>query len=153
MTYHINKIRKYHHVASNGRHNILSYERVQHLVDVDANIFAAFVIDPIGSISHIFIAPDSDLNKSKIEEIASVLDIKSAPTSKKVAAESLIGQHKWDILEYEKLKFIKLYPSGNLDHKMIVVIAALTKDPGDVIDSVIGYMYESKEEPPLNLFD
>jgi hypothetical protein len=37
---------------------------------------------------------------------------------------------------------------------MIVVIAAPTKDPGDIVDSVIGYMNESKEEePPLNLFD
>ena len=133
----------------------MSYDRVQHLVDVDANIFAAFVIDPIGSISHLFIAPDSDLNKSKIEEIASVLDIKSTTTSKRAAAESLFGHHKWDVLEYEKFKFIKLYPSGNLDHKMIVVIAARTKDPGDIVDSVIGYMNESEEgeHPPLNLFD
>ena len=92
----------------------MSYDKVQHLVDVDANIFAAFVIDPIGSISHLFIAPDSDLNKSKIEEIASVLDIKSTTTSKRVVAESLIGHHKWDVLEYEKFKFIKLYPSGNV---------------------------------------
>jgi hypothetical protein len=133
----------------------MSYDRVQHLVDVDANVFAAFVIDPVGSISHLFIAPDSDLNKSKIEEITSVLDIKSTTTSKRIAAESLIGQHKWDVLEYEKFKFIKLYPSGNLDHKMIVVIAARTKDPGDVVDSVIGYMNESEEgeQPPPNLFD
>ena len=128
---------------------------IQNLVNVDANIFAAFEIDPIGSISHLFIAPDSDLNKSKIEEFASVLDIKSTTTSKRVAAESLIGHHKWDVLEYEKFKFIKLYPSGKLDHKMIVVIAAPTKDPGDVVDSVIGYMNESEEgeQLPLNLFD
>jgi hypothetical protein len=132
----------------------MTFERVQHLVDIDESIFAAVVIDSIGSISHIFIAPDSDLNKSKIEEIASVLDIKSTTASKRVAAESLIGHHKWDVLEYEKFKFIKLYPSGNIDHKMIVVIAAPTKDPGDIVDSVIGYMNESKEEePPLNLFD
>jgi hypothetical protein len=133
----------------------MSYDRVQNLVEVDANIFAAFVIDPIGSIPHIFIAPDSDLNKSMIEEIASVLDIKSTIGSKRVAAESLIGHHKWDVLEYEKFKFIKLYPSGDIDHKMIVVIAAPTKDPGDIVDSVIGYMNESEEgeQPPLNLFD
>ena len=125
------------------------------MVNIDANIFAAFVIDPTGSISDLFIAPDSDLDKSKIEEIASVLDIKSTTASKRVAAESLIGHHKWDVLEYEKFKFIKLYQSGNIDHKMIVVIAAPTKDPGDIVDSVIGYMNESEEgeQPPLNLFD
>ena len=133
----------------------MSYERVQHLVDVDENIFAAFVIDTAGNLSDLFIAPDSDLNKSKIEQIRSLLDIKSATISEKEAAESLIGRHKWDVLEYDKFKFVMLYPSGNLDHRMIVVIAACTKDPGDVADSVIGYMNESEEEvqPPVNLFD
>ena len=132
----------------------MSFERVQHLVDIDENIFAAFVVGSTGGISELFIAPDSDLDKSKIEKIKSSLDIKSAITEKAAAAENMIGRHKWDVLEYEKFKFIKLYPSGNLDHKMIVVIAACTKDPGDVANSVIGYMNESEQEqPPLNLFD
>lgn len=133
----------------------MTYERVQHLVDIDKNIFAAFVIDPNGSISELFIAPDSDLDKSRIERFRSALDIKSTTISERETAESLLGRHKWDVLEYDKLKFIKLYPSGNLDHKMIVVIAACTKDPGDVVDSVIGYMNESEEEEPtpVNLFD
>jgi hypothetical protein len=133
----------------------MSFKKVQHLVDIDENIFAAFVIDSTGAISELFVAPDSDLDKSKIEMIRSALDIKSAAVyEREAAAESLIGCHKWDVMEYEKFKFIKLYPSGNLDHKMIVVIAACTKDPGDVADSIIGYMNESEEEQPsLNLFD
>jgi hypothetical protein len=118
----------------------MSFERVQRLVDVDENIFAAFVIDPAGNISELFVAPDSDLDKSKIEKIRSILDIKSVTISEREAAENLIGKHKWDIMESDKFKFIKLYPSGNLEHKMIVVIAACTKDPGDVADSVISYM-------------
>lgn len=131
----------------------MSFERVQHLVDIDEHIFAAFVIDPAGNISELFIAPDTDLDKSKIEKIKSVLGIKSATISEREAIKNLIGRHKWDVLEYDKFRFIKLYPSGNLDHKMIVVVAACTKDPGDVVDSVIGYMYDSEEEPPHNLFD
>jgi hypothetical protein len=133
----------------------LSYDRVQHLVEVDENIFAVFVIDQAGNISELFIAPNSELDKSKIEKIRSILDIKSATMSEKEAAESLIGRHKWDVLEYDKFKFIKLYPGGNIDHKMIVIIAACGKDPGKVADSVIGYMNESEEEeqPPANLFD
>jgi hypothetical protein len=133
----------------------LSYNRVQHLVDVEESIFAAFVIDPTRNLSELFIAPDSHLDKTKIERIRSVLDIKSATMSERAAAERLIGHHKWDVLEYDRFKFIKLYPSGNLDHKMIVVIAACTKDPGDVVDSVIGYMNESEDEEqaPPNLFD
>ena len=132
----------------------MSFERVQRLVDVDENIFAAFTIDLAGNIYELFVAPDSDLDKSKIEKIRSILDIKSATVSKREAAENLIGRHKWDIMEFDKFKFIKLYPSGNLEHKMIVVIAACTKDPGDVADSVISYMNESEDEQPVhNLFD
>ena len=56
----------------------MSFKRVQHLVDIDENIFAAFVIDSTGAISELFVAPDSDLDKSKIEKIKSALDIKSA---------------------------------------------------------------------------
>jgi hypothetical protein len=133
----------------------MSFERVQHLVDVDKNIFAAFVIDPNGDISELFIAPDSELDKSKIEKIKSVLDIMPSTIVEKEGVDSLIGRHKWDVLEYDKFKFIKLYPGGNLDHKMIVVIAACTKDTGDVADTVIGYMNESEQEeqPPVSLFD
>ena len=115
----------------------MSFKRVQHLVDIDENIFAAFVIDSTGEVSELFIAPDSDLDKYTIEKIRSALDIKSATISERETAKILIGQHKWDVMEYDKFKFIKLYPAGNLDHKMIVVIAACTKDPGDVVDSVI----------------
>lgn len=134
---------------------LLTYERVQHLVDIDKNIFAAFVIDPAGNISELYIASDSDLDRPEIERLRLALDIKSATISEREAVEGLLGRHKWDVLEYDKLKFIKLYPSGNLDHKMIVVIAACTKDPGNVVDSVVGYMNESEEEdlPPVNLFD
>lgn len=133
----------------------MSYDRVQHLVDIDENIFAVFVIDPAGNISELFIAPNSDLDRYKVEKIRSLLDIKSATLSEKEDAEGLIGRHKWDVLEYDKFKFIKLYPGGNINHKMIVIIAACAKDPGEVADSVIGYMNESEEEerPPVNLFD
>jgi hypothetical protein len=51
-----------------------------------------------------------DLDKSKIEKIRSSLDVISDTTSEKASAEDLIGRHKWDVLEYEKFKFIKLYP-------------------------------------------
>jgi hypothetical protein len=133
----------------------LSFERVQHLVDIDENIFAAFVIDPNVNISELFIAPNSELDRSKIEKIRSVLDIKFSAIAEKEDVESLIDKHKWDVLEYDKYKFIKLYPGGNLDHKMIVVIAACTKDTRDVADTVIGYMNESEQEvePPRNLFE
>ena len=132
----------------------MSYERIKNLVDIDDNIFAALVVEPAGEISELFIATDSDLDKEKIEKIAESIDIKSTKKTEGDSTGSIVGRHKWDVLEYEKFKFIKLYPGGSLAQKVIVVIAACTKDPGDVVDSVIGYMDESegKEETPINLF-
>lgn len=133
----------------------MSFERVQHLVEIDEKIFAAFVIDRSGNISELFTAPGSELDRSKIEKVISALDIRSVAVADNESVESLLGRHKWDVLEYDKFKFIKLYPDGNLNQKMIVVIAASTKDTGDVADTVIGYMNDSdqNEEPPSNLFD
>ncbi|MGH9963863.1 MAG: hypothetical protein ACRD5E_03405 [Nitrososphaeraceae archaeon] len=133
----------------------MSFERVQHLVEIDEKIFAAFVIDRSGNISELFTAPGSELDRSKIEKVISALDIRSVAVADNETVESLLGRHKWDVLEYYKFKFIKLYPDGNLNQKMIVVIAASTKDTGDVADTVIGYMNDSdqNEEPPSNLFD
>lgn len=133
----------------------MSFERVQHLVEIDEKIFAAFVIDRSGNISELFTAPGSELDRSKIEKVISALDIRSVAVADNETVESLLGRHKWDVLEYDKFKFIKLYPDGNLNQKMIVVIAASTKDAGDVADTVIGYMNDSdqNEDPPSNLFD
>ena len=124
------------------------------MIDVDDNILAAFVIDLDERISELFVSPDSDLDKSMIERIRLALDIKYCIKSLEENAESLFGDHKWDVLEYDKLKFIKIYPNSNLEHKMVVVIAACTKNPTDVVGSVIGYMNETEkeEQPPLNLF-
>jgi hypothetical protein len=133
----------------------MSFERVQHLVEIDEKIFAAFVIDRSGNISELFTAPGSELDRSKIEKVISALDIRSVAVADNETVEGLLGRHKWDVLEYDKFKFIKLYPDGNLNQKMIVVIAASTKDTGDVADTVIGYMNDSdqNEELPSNLFD
>lgn len=133
----------------------MSFERVQHLVEIDEKIFAAFVIDRSGNISELFTAPGSELDRSKIEKVISALDIRSVAVADNETVESLLGRHKWDVLEYDKFKFIKLYPAGNLNKKMIVVIAASTKATSDVADTVIGYMNDSdqNEEPPSNLFD
>jgi len=84
----------------------LSYGKVQHLVDIDENILAAFVIDSDERISELYVAPDSDLDKSKIEKIRLVLDIKYYGVSKE-NAKSLLGKHKWDVMEYDSLNSLQ----------------------------------------------
>jgi hypothetical protein len=61
---------------------------------------------------------------------------------------NLLGRHFWDISEYDKIKVIKIHESN----RMIVVLAKSHTSPGDVADTVLGYLYESEEqqqqEPP-----
>ena len=69
----------------------MTYERVQHLVDIDENIFAAFVVDYNGSISELFIAPDSRLDKQIIEKFRTALNLKSNTIYERETMENLLG--------------------------------------------------------------
>ena len=64
------------------------------------------------------------------------------------ATNPLLGEHLWDISEYDKIRVIKIYESNRL----IVVLAQSHTSPGEVADTVLGYLYESEEEQPKSLF-
>ena len=57
-----------------------------------------------------------------------------------------INKSSWktllDISEYDKIKVIKIHESN----RMIVVLAKSHTSPGDVAETVLGYLYESDEE-------
>jgi hypothetical protein len=61
---------------------------------------------------------------------------------------SSLGEHLWDISEYDKIRVIKIYESNRL----IIVLAQSHTSPGDVAETVLGYLYESDEEQPKSLF-
>jgi hypothetical protein len=54
----------------------------------------------------------------------------------------------WNILEYDKVRIIEIYESSRL----IVVLAKSHLSPGDIADTVFGYLYESEEEQIRSLF-
>jgi hypothetical protein len=62
----------------------------------------------------------------------------------------LLGKHIWDISEYDKIRIIKIYESNRL----VVVLSKSHIDPGDVSDSVLGYLHESDDDAnqPPSLF-
>ena len=64
-------------------------------------------------------------------------------------ANTLLGKHLWDISEYDKLKVIKIYESDRL---IVVLAKSHTSSPGDVAETVIGYLYESEEQQPKSYF-
>jgi hypothetical protein len=128
---------------------LLNYEKIKHIVEVDEKILAVFIIDPNGKISDLFIAPDARIDRSFIENIKSKLNLKFETVEKTTEKEekiqpstNLLGRHLWDISEYDKMRVIRIYESNRL----IVVLAKSHTSPGDVAETVLGYLYESDEE-------
>jgi hypothetical protein len=124
-----------------------SYDRAKHVVEVDERILAVFIVDSTGKISDIFIAEDANIDRSFIESIRSALNIRFESKNESMADQPL-GQHLWDISEYDKVRIIKIYES----ERLIVVLAKSHLSPGDIVETVLGYMYESEDEPPKSLF-
>ena len=123
-----------------------SYDRAKHVVEVDERIMAVFIVNSTGKISDLFVAEDANINHSFIETIRTTLDIRFE--EKESIKDQSLGQHLWDILEYDKVRVIKIYEL----ERLIVVLAKSHSSPGDIAETVLGYLYESEDEPPRSLF-
>jgi hypothetical protein len=126
-----------------------SYDKAKHIVEVDKNIVAVFIINPDGNISDLFIAEDAKIDSSMVESIRSALNLKFEKNKQEQTTNaSPLGEHLWDISEYDKIRVIKIYESNRL----IVVLAQSHTSPGEVAETVLGYLFESDEEQPKSLF-
>ena len=126
-----------------------SYDKAKHIVEVDEKIMAVFIMNPDGNISDLFIAEDAKIDSSMVESVRSDLNLKfENKQEQQVTNSSSLGEHLWDISEYDKIRVIKIYESNRL----IVVLAQSHTSPGDVAETVLGYLYESDEEQPKSLF-
>jgi hypothetical protein len=124
-----------------------SYDRAKHVVEVDERILAVFIVDSTGKISDLFVAEDANINHSFIDTIKTTLNIRFEGKNENTRDQP-VGQHLWDIMEYDKVRIIKIYES----ERLIVVLAKSRSSPGDVAETVLGYLYESEDEPPKSLF-
>ena len=129
-----------HHIMS-------SYDRAKHIVEVDERILTVFIVDSTGKISDLFIAEDANIDRSFIETIRTVLNIRFEGKNESTK-DQLLGQHLWDILEYDEVRIIKIYES----ERLIVVLAKSHLSAGDIAETVIGYLYETEDEQPKSLF-
>jgi hypothetical protein len=123
-----------------------SYDRAKHIVEVDERILAVFIVDFTGKISDLFIAEDANIDRSFIETIRTVLNIRFEGRSESTNDQPL-GQHLWDILEYDNVRVIKIYES----ERLIAVLAKSHLSAGDIAQTVC-YLYESGDEQPKSLF-
>jgi hypothetical protein len=70
-------------------------------------------VNSTGKISDLFIAEDANINYSSIESIRTTLNIRFEGKNE-IIKEQPLGQHLWDILEYDKVRIIKIYESERL---------------------------------------
>jgi hypothetical protein len=124
-----------------------SYDRAKHVVEVDERILAVFIVDSTGNISDLFVAEDANIDHFFIETIRTTLNIRFEGKNESAGYQSL-GQHLWDILEYDRVRIIKIYES----ERLIVVLAKSHSSPGDIAETVLGYLYELEDEQPKSLF-
>jgi hypothetical protein len=136
---------------------LLTYEKIKHIVEVDEKILAVFIIDSNRRMSDLFIAPDARIDRSFIEAIKTKLNLKIETIQETAEVEEeiqpstkLLGRHLWDISEYDNVRLIRIYESNRL----IVVLAKSHTSPGDVAETVLGYLEddEQEQEPPPCLF-
>jgi hypothetical protein len=127
-----------------------SYDKAKHIVEVDEKIMAVFIVNPDGNISDLFIAEDANIDSSMVESVRSALNLKFEKSNQEQQRTdpSSLGEHLWDISEYDKIRVIKIYESNRL----IVVLAKSHTSPGEVAETVLGYLFESDEEQPKSLF-
>jgi hypothetical protein len=120
-----------------------SYDKAKHIVEVDDRILSVFIVDPTDSVSDLFIAHNANIDESFVEKVRDSLNIKFEEQS-----PHPLGAHLWDILEYDMIRVIRIYEP----HRLIVVLAKSHTSPGDIAETVLGYLYESEEEQPKSLF-
>ena len=120
-----------------------SYDRAKHIVEVDDRILAVFIVDPTNRVSDLFIAHNANIDESFVEKVRDSLNIKFEEEQ----PNHPLGAHLWDILEYDMIRVIRIYEP----HRLIVVLAKSHTSPGDIAETVLGYLYESEEEQPKSL--
>jgi hypothetical protein len=125
------------------------YDKAKHIVEVHERILAVFIVDSQGNMSDLFIAHDANIDQSVVESVRSYLNLRFGTNKEQqLKANQLLGKHLWAISEYDKIRVIKIYELNRL----IVVLAKSHTSPGDVAETVLGYLYESDQEPPKSLF-
>jgi hypothetical protein len=132
-----------------GSSSSSSYDKAKHIVKVDEKILAVFVVNSDGNISDLFIAEDAKIDRSMVESVRSALNLKFENNHEQRTNPSLLGEHLWDISEYDKIRVIKIYEINRL----LVVLSQSHTSPGEVAETVLGYLHENdEEEQPKSLF-
>lgn len=128
-----------------------NYDKIKHLVEVDDDILAVFLVTS-NQIRESYIAKDSIIDSSFIEYILNDLiasngNGKSTKDNIQSKNQNLLGKKRWIVLEYEKIRILKIYESD----RIVVVLMNSNVQLEHTVDNVLGYYYDT-DEIPKSLF-
>jgi hypothetical protein len=123
-----------------------SYDKIKHLVEVDDDILAVFIMVS-SELKELYIANNSNIDRKYIDSIVNELDFnKGMDNQKSLGKEiqptirSILGKLKWIVLEYENLRILKIYESDK-----IIFVLINSNRLEYTIDNILGYYYEMDE--------
>lgn len=126
-----------------------NYDKIKHLVEVDDDILAVFIIAS-SQIEELHVAKnahiDTDYITTILDELGSTLGA-SGSLKPKPDYESKLGKLRWLVIEYDKIRILKIYE----DNRAIFVIINSNTQLEHTVDNILGYYYDL-DETPKNLF-
>ena len=137
------------------------YDKIRHLVEVDDDILAVFSINSTNSpeMKELYIAKNANIDKTYIDSLvrtlglSQVIDVEKPQVSGIKQEEeiqkddNLLGKIKWIVMEYEKIRILKIY---EYDKTVFVLINSNTQLE-HTVDNILGYYYDL-DEIPKSLF-
>lgn len=130
-----------------------TYDKIKHLVEVDDDILAVFTIIS-SQIRELYIAKNSKMDGKYVDLLVNNLGYNKSTdidisTEKNIqdTKKNLLGNLKWEVLEYDEMRILKIYEPD----KIIFVLINSNTQLEHTVDNILGYYYES-EELPKSLF-
>jgi hypothetical protein len=137
------------------------YDKIKHLVEVDDDILAVFSINSTNShdMKELYIAKNANIDKTYIDSLVRILGLSQVIDVEKPHVsgikqeeeiqkdDNLLGKIKWIVMEYEKIRILKIY---EYDKTVFVLINSNTQLE-HTVDNILGYYYDL-DEIPKSLF-
>lgn len=131
------------------------YDKIKHLVEVDDDILAVFSIMST-EMNELYIADSSNIDKNYIDSLVHILELNQETTTTTdnenlhtdTKKENIVlGELKWVVIEYEKIRILKIYEPN----KTIFVLIKSNTQLEHTVDNILGYYYDL-DEIPKSLF-
>jgi len=125
-----------------------NYNKIKHLVEVDSDILAVFVII-LDQIKELHMASDSHLVYNDIELIKVELNLieEDKNDRNQKSKHSNTGRLKWVVKEYENIRILKIIEP----ERTILVLIRSNAGFEKTIENILGYYY-SWDDIPKSLF-